>query len=167
MKKSSILILGITVFMVAGCEDPYQPTLRPDYTIHVVATPHGDVALPPACPSWATEKTDPYDNQPVPQFGCATARNLAMSVERPSDLVHGRELGPERGVHAVGDIRRYDNDQTRGLIDPNTNADSAVAATTSSAPASALSGDITGGASATSSSSSGGTTTSTPTSAGP
>lgn len=154
MKKTSLLVVMSGVAFLAGCADPYQPTMRPDYTIHVVSTPNGDKAIPPACPSYATQISDPYDNQPMPQFGCAYMRNLAMSVEQPSDLVHGRDLGPARGVAAVGAVRRYDNNQTRGLIDPNTNADSAVAATTSSAPASALSGDITGGASATSSSSS-------------
>ena len=97
--------------------------------------------------------TDPYDNQLTPQFGCSNARNLALSVERPDDLVHGRELGPQRAATAVGSIRRYDNDQTRGLIDPNTNADSSLAATTSSAPASAMSGDVTASSAASGSSS--------------
>lgn len=160
MKKLSLLIFGFGILALAGCEDPYQPTLRPDYTIHVVSTPKGDVALPPECPSWATETTDPYDNQPFPQFGCANARNLALSVEQPSDLVRGRDLGPQRSVTAVGAIRRYDNNQTRGLIDTSTNADSAIAATTSAAPASALTGDITGGAAATSSSSASSSSTS-------
>lgn len=157
--KQTNLMFALLPVLLAAC-DPYPGTLRPDYTIHVVSTPKGDVAVPPECPSWNTEVSDPYDNQPWPQFGCAQARNLALSIERPSDLVQGRDLGPERGVHAVGSIRRYDASQTRGLIDPNTNADSAAAATTSSTAASALSGDITnGGGSSSSSGSSSSTST--------
>ena len=154
MNKSRLLFIPATLFLLSACENPYKPTMRPDYTIHVVSTAKGDVAIPPKCPSWSSEATNPFDEQPLPQFGCATARNLAMSVERPSDLVRGRDLGPARGAEIVGGIRRYDNSQPRGLIDPSTNADSAVAASTSSAPASSLSGDVTGGASAASSSSS-------------
>ena len=147
MNKTSFVALFIGVIGVAGCADPYPPTLRPDYTIHVVSTPKGDVAIPPACPSWTVSQPDPFDNQLFPQYGCATARNLALEVERPDDLVQGRQLGPERGVNAVGSIRRYDNNQTRGLIDPDTNPDSSASITTSSTAASALSGDVTGSAS--------------------
>ncbi len=145
MTKFSTATLSLaTLVLVTACVDPYAPTMRPDYTIRVVDTPHGAVALPPPCPSYANETTDPYDNKPLPQFGCSVARNLAMSVENPEDLVKGRELGPQRGVIAVGAIRRYDNNQTRGLIDPDSSADSSVATTTSSASASAISGDATG-----------------------
>jgi hypothetical protein len=162
MTRLSLISLSLGLLALGACADPYAPTPRPDYTIRVISTPKGDAALPPACPSWSTATTDPYDNQLLPQFGCANARNLALAVDRPSDLVRGRDLGPQRGVTAVGSIRRYDNDQARGLIDPNTSADSSVAATTSSAPASAMSGDVTGGAPSTSSSSSSSTTSSSP-----
>ena len=74
------------------------------------------------------------------------ARNLALQVERPADLVEGRELGPQRGVTAVGAIRRYDNNQTRGLIDPENGADSVAAATTAVTAQSTLTGDVTGAA---------------------
>jgi len=149
MKKEFVILSGLAVLALTACDDPYQRTLRPDYIIHVVSTPKGDVAVPPTCPSWTTALPDPFENQLYPQFGCANARNLALAVEQPDDLVRGRPLGPERGVNAVGEIRRYDNNQTRGLIDPNTNPDSSAASTTSSAAASSLTGDITGGASAT------------------
>ena len=152
MKILSLLTLSLGLMTLTACADPYAPTMKPDYAIRVMTTPNGAVAVPPQCPSWATAVTDPYDNQLTPQMGCASARNLAMSVENPNDLIRGRELGPERGVGAVGSIRRYDAGQTRGLIDPNTAADSSIAATTSSAPASGISGDVTGGAPAAASS---------------
>ena len=137
-----IFILG--VFALTAC-DPYTPTMKPDYTIKVVSTPKGSVAIPPTCLSYAAEIQNPYDNQPQPQFGCATARNLAMAVERPDDLVRGRDLGPQRGVTAVGAIRRYDNNQTRGLISPSSSPDSAVDVTTATTPNSSMSGDVTAG----------------------
>jgi len=147
------LILGLTA--LTGCVDPYPPTLRPDYTILVMPTPGGEMAaLPPECPSWATEEADPYDNQPVPQFGCAHARNLALQVERPSELLRGRELGPAGGATAVGSMLRYNTNQTRGLIDTNTSANSAVAITTASTPASGISGDPAAASTAPTSSSS-------------
>jgi len=154
MTKDSSCALFLGLLALTACTDPYPPTPRPDYTIHVVSLPAGRVAIPPTCLKWSEATTDPYDNQPLPQLGCATARNLALMVERPDDLVHGRELGPERGVHAVGTIRRYDNDQTRGLIDPQSGTDSVAASTTSFQAAPNLPGDITGAAAAASSSSS-------------
>ena len=163
MKKSTLS--GIFIVLALAACDLYPPTPHPDYTIHVVSTPQGDVAVPPTCASYVTAVQDPFDNQPQPQFGCATARNLALSVERPSDLVQGRELGPERGVNAVGSIRRYDNNQTRGLIDPESSTDSIVSITTAPVSNSPMTGDITGGQGSTSSGSSA-TPSSTPSTSG-
>ena len=153
MKQSRLAFFTFALLALAACEDPYAPTLRPDYTIRVMPTAQGMVAAPPPCPSWATETTDPFDNQPMPQFGCANARNLADMVENPNDLVTGRPMGDARGVTAVGSIRRYDNDQTRGLIWTGTESNQ-TATTTASTSSSSLTGDVTGGAGASSSSSS-------------
>jgi hypothetical protein len=68
-------------------------------------------------------------------------------AERPDDLVAGRPIADARGVTEVGAIRRYDNNQTRGLITPDAEV-SQVAATTMSTSQSSLTGDITGGAGA-------------------
>src|SRR5271168_2723716 len=102
-------LLMLSLIPLAGCTDPYPPTPTPDYTIKVMPTSKGMVAIPPECPSWVTAVTDPYDNQPVPQYGCASARNLALMVDRPTDVVEGRALGDTRGVKMVGAIHRYDN----------------------------------------------------------
>jgi hypothetical protein len=148
MTRSLLILAAFT--LLAAC-DPYDPTMHPNYAIRVTPTPTGGVASAPACPSWATETNDPYDNQPFPQFGCANARNLALQVEHPNDLVAARPLGEGRGVESVGAIRRYDNNQTRGLITTGAEVNQ-VATTTATTSASAMSGDVTGGASATSSS---------------
>lgn len=168
MRVLSKLLL-LSVIPLTACQI-YQPTPKPDYTINVVPTSKGMTAVPPTCPNWATDITDPYDNQPVPQFGCASARNLALMAEKPEDLVTGRDLGDTRGVKMVGAVRRYDNDQTRGLVYTSSSLDSAVDVTTSPSPNSSMTGDVTG--SATSSGSSGsssgsGSSSSSSTSTGP
>jgi hypothetical protein len=129
------LLLGLVA--LAGCG---ESTPKPDYTIRVMPTDKGMVAMPPDCPSWVTDVQNPFDNQPMPQFGCATARNLALMTERPEDLVSGRDLGDTRGVPMVGAIRRYDNNQTRGLIWTATDP-SQAATTTAPAASSTLTGD--------------------------
>ena len=154
MKLSShISCFAFVALALSACDDPYNPTLRPDYVIRVTPTAQGSIATPPPCPSWATEIADPFDNQPAPQFGCANARNLASMIEEPNDLLQGRNLGDSRGVAEVGAVRRYDNNQTRGLIWTGTESNQA-ATTTSSTSSSSLTGDVTGSAGAASSSSS-------------
>ncbi len=148
--KKIIPSLIFSCAMLASCSDPYAPTPRPDYVIQVKPTKTGLVAVPPPCANWQTDIADPFDNQPMPQFGCAHARNLALMIENPSDLIKGRELGPSNGVTATGSMLRYTHDQTRGLIwtgdDPNK-----IGTTTSSAAASGISGEIGGGSAASSS----------------
>src|ERR1700733_9297714 len=118
-------------------------TPTPDYAIKVVpaADGHPAQAIPPTCPRWSDNDLNFFDNQPLPQFGCADARNLAMEVERPEDLLQGRNPGPSRGVISAGNIMRYDNNQTRGLIDLQTQPDTAAANTTAPIPNSKLTGE--------------------------
>jgi len=146
----AVLLLGLSS-VLAACTSPYEPTLRPDYSIRVIPTKQGGLAIPPECPSWAEETADPFDNQPLPQFGCASARNLAAMVEKPEDLVIGRKLDNARGVLAVGAVRRYDNNQTRGLVMPGPD-NSQVAITTAPTAASEMTGDVTAGGSSSSTS---------------
>ena len=155
MNKSRLAFSLFGLMALTACVDPYAPTLRPDYVIRVTpkdAQHQQSVATPPKCPSWNTALADPFDNQPLPQFGCAHARNLASMVENPNDLVEGRSLADARGVAAVGAVRRYDNNQPRGLITPDSDT-SQQAVTTAPTPTSAMTGDVTGGAGASSSSS--------------
>lgn len=128
----------------------------PDYTIQVIPATDGQAAqaIPPTCPRWSDNDLNFFDNQPLPQFGCADARNLAMMVERPQDLLQGRDPGPARGVTTSGTILRYDNNQTRGLIDLQQQPDTTPAATTAPVANSKLTGETpetSGGSSDTSS----------------
>jgi hypothetical protein len=147
------LLAGSSLGLTA-CDVLYPPTTTPDYTIRVTPTANGLAAIPPTCPDWTSNTTNPYDNQPLPQLGCANARNMALMVEKPEDLVQGRKLGDTRGTVMVGAMRRYDNNQTRGLVRPSAQPDDVVDITTSPASASAMTGDATGSSSSTSSSSS-------------
>jgi hypothetical protein len=141
--------LAFGFLALAGCTI-YDPTPKPDYTIRVMPSPGGMVAIPPTCPSYATAVKDPYDNQPMPQFGCANARDLALMIEKPEDLVGGRSMGDASGVTTVGAVRRYYNNQTRGLLwtgtDPNQ-----LSNTTAPTPSSAITGEIPPSASSSSS----------------
>ncbi|MFY9288657.1 MAG: CpaD family pilus assembly lipoprotein [Alphaproteobacteria bacterium] len=142
--KKTLALLSTTLLLV-GCA-VYEPTVKPDYSIRVMPKPNGGMtAIAPTCASWSLANKNPYDNQPDPNFGCASARNLAMIVERPEDLIKGRDSGNSHGVMAVGAMRRYYNNQTRGLLDTDTAPDMSVAATTAPSAASSLTGDVTGG----------------------
>lgn len=134
--RAQLMSLSLGLLLLTGCE----PTLRPDYRIAVMPTPEGMVAIPPECPSWTTEATNPFDGQPVPQFGCAHARNLAIMVEHPEDLIQGRDLGSADANAAANAVGAYRNGQTRGLIDPGKSASQPAVTTATPASASSSSG---------------------------
>ena len=134
------LIITFGLFGLTACATGLSPTPTPDYTIRVLSSQSGTVAVPPNCPSWVTEQSNPYDQQPLPQFGCASARNLALMAETPDDLVKGREMGPVSGTKVMGAMRRYNNDQTRGLVWTGSDSNQ-IATTTSSIAASPISGE--------------------------
>lgn len=152
MKKHCLKLLLVSLTALSACSDLYEPTLYPDYAIRVIPSKQGSIAVPPECPSWETALANPFDNQPMPQFGCSDAKNLAAMIENPNDLVEGRKLDNARGVLAVGSVRRYDNNQTRGLILSGAETNQA-AATTAATGASALTGDVTAGGSSSASTS--------------
>ena len=141
-------LVVLTSLIALGACQMYDPTEKPDYTIRVMQSNGIYTAIPPNCPSWSTATLDPYDNQRDPQFGCSSARNLAMMVDKPEDLVHPRSTDPGRSVSDVGAIKRYDNSQTRGLIWTSTDPNQ-ISTTTSSTATSPLAGDSAGGAKST------------------
>src|ERR1700689_3348682 len=94
------LLLMAGLLGISACA--VSPT--PDYTIRVVPASNGQAAqaIPPTCPHWSDNDLNFFDNQPLPQFGCADARNLAMMVDNPEDLLQGRNPGPANGVTTAG-----------------------------------------------------------------
>ncbi|MDD3371269.1 MAG: CpaD family pilus assembly lipoprotein [Alphaproteobacteria bacterium] len=141
-KQPHRFCLAFGLLALASCDSLYPPAYQPDLTIHVVPSEKGNVAVAPKCANWK-DNLDVYpDNVPYPQFGCSNAQNLAALVDEPKDLVEGRPLDASRSVLAVGAVRRYDNNQTRGLIMPVSDT-SQPAATTSATGASTMTGDVT------------------------
>ncbi|MCW8835104.1 MAG: CpaD family pilus assembly protein [Rhodospirillales bacterium] len=66
------------------------------------------VANIPACPDWSDNPAHIFSNQPLSNFGCATASNLGMMVANPRDLVAGTPEGPvdaEVSARAVSQYR--------------------------------------------------------------
>jgi pilus assembly protein CpaD len=55
------------------------------------------VAKAPDCPDWSENLARDPQNMPWPNMGCATQRNLAMSVADPNDLVEPRGETPRPG----------------------------------------------------------------------
>jgi pilus assembly protein CpaD len=55
------------------------------------------VAKAPDCPDWSENVAADPQNMPWPNMGCATQRNLAMSVADPNDLVEPRGETPRPG----------------------------------------------------------------------
>ncbi len=122
---SSALLLAVVA--LTSC-DRYVATPAPDTAIKIMPSQDGRmIAVAPECPDWRTVANSPLENQPAPQFGCATRRNLAAAVERPEDLIKGRQAGPSNGTTTATGVSRYLAGQTKALINPNAEAPVAAA----------------------------------------
>jgi hypothetical protein len=152
INQISTLALVLTLMSLSACGAFFEPTQNSDYTIRVVRQGNKYVAIPPTCPAWSGVEANPTDHQPFTQYGCSNARNLAMMVEYPSDLVRGRDIGPQRGVIAVGAVRRYDDNVSRGILWSDQGGVFTPAASSASSTSSALKGNDIGNGSSGSSS---------------
>lgn len=78
----------------------------------------------PGCPNWDRPAEPDYDNQQMPNFGCAVNGNLAAMVADPQDLVHGREgssvVDPVTAAKAVNSYRTSAPSGDKGLQDIST-----------------------------------------------
>ncbi|HXG99897.1 MAG TPA: CpaD family pilus assembly protein [Sphingomicrobium sp.] len=78
----------------------------------------------PNCPNWNRSASQTYDNQQMPNFGCAVNANLAAMVANPQDLVFGREgsgVGDNRtSVKALDSYRKAVPTGTEGLKEIST-----------------------------------------------
>lgn len=116
MRKAYI---AAVILALSACAPIY--TEAPDNRIKVSTSPSGEVmAIPPDCLSWSEYESSPVDNQSWPQMGCSSARNLAVMVEEPKDLVQGSEAGTVDGVVAAKSIEAYRSGKTKALRAPTT-----------------------------------------------
>lgn len=108
-------------------------TAEPDNRIKVSVSPSGEyVATPPECLSWAKYESSPFDNHAWPQMGCSTARNLAIMVDNPKDLVAGQDAGPAEGTIAAKSVELYRKGKTKDLINPFSATDTSSSGNSSS-----------------------------------
>ena len=122
-----LLVLAFAAFLLCGCEEVFPTAPTPDYTIRLMPTAGGRglVAVPPECPDWRTTNNGSLENAPWPQFGCANTRNLAAMVERPEDLIEGRDFGLANAETTASTMGRYITNNTKSLVDPNAQAPTA------------------------------------------
>ena len=78
----------------------------------------------PGCPNWDRPAAPDYDNQQLPNTGCAVNGNLTAMVANPQDLVHGREAGSvvdaATAAKAVNSYRTAAPSGDKGLQDIST-----------------------------------------------
>jgi hypothetical protein len=131
MRASLLLALALLALPLAACEDMTKTTSAPDLTIKLAPSADGKrmIAVPPECANWRTDELGTFENQPMPQFGCASARNLAAMIEKPEDLVQGRDLAPADGTVTAAGEQLYRQGKTVQLVNPSQK--DAQAATTS------------------------------------
>ncbi len=129
--RSLLLICSVALIGLGGCGT--TDSSKSDFSIRLVPGADGHlVAVPAPCPSWATTTPDPLDNGPWPQYGCASARNLAAVVERPEDLIRGRDWGDASGEQTASAMRRYVQDKTYPMIDPSKDSEEGPVASATS-----------------------------------
>lgn len=123
MRRSSLCLttssLALLLTLSACVTGP-----TPDKRIKLMPSADGKrtIAVPPECLSWHDAASEPYENVSLPQYGCASARNLAAQVERPEDLIAGRELGKADAVVSAASVQDYRAGRTKALFDADNEA---------------------------------------------
>ncbi len=131
MKQTSSLVLSVCTFALVIALGGCEAGPKPDNRIKLVPSADGrsTIAVPPECLNWQSAATSPLENHAWPQYGCAQARNLAAQVERPEDLIEGKQMGGADGVVSAASVQNYRAGKTKALIDAKADAPIAQAAT--------------------------------------
>jgi hypothetical protein len=61
----------------------------------------------PCAAPWANNEADRHTNDTSPGDACAQDQNLRATVEHPSDLTEGRDMGPANGSRQAVIVERY------------------------------------------------------------
>ncbi len=95
--------------------------IQPGTVRVVVSRTRAQVA---GCPNWDRRAAPDFDNQQMPNFGCAVNGNLTAMVADPQDLIYGREGGAvvdaATASKAVNSYRSAAPTGNKGLQDINT-----------------------------------------------
>ena len=124
-------VTALALLLVLGaCET--TPTPRADQSIKLVPSADGKttLAVPPECISQDV-MINPWDNGVSPQHGCAQARNLALHVATPSDLLEPQDLGHPDPVLSSASIIDYRAGKSKDLLDAHAEAPTATSSTDS------------------------------------
>lgn len=70
-----------------------------------------ELTLPYPCPDWSQSQTGNYKNEIHSNFGCAVNNNLAVQLENPEDLHHGRGNAHPDAEVTTGVIQKYRTDR--------------------------------------------------------
>ena len=120
MKNHHLLCLSFVLAALSGCADAPHRSVNREYPITLEKMSDGTLrAVPPVCPKWEDYTVNGDSTDVVTPLGCATARNLAIMIDNPKDLVEGRDPGPVDPTIAAAAIERYHNGQTKPLLDPH------------------------------------------------
>lgn len=147
--RASLSVFAL-LLAIGGCAS-WERTPTPDYRISLVPAADGKMmAVSAPCPDWRTHNLGAFQNDPWPQYGCASARNLAVMLDQPADLVAGRPMEHANAETTSAAMERYITGKTMPLMDPSAaapqNASSGGSgATGGSAIGAAVAGGLGGG----------------------
>ncbi|MGQ9367334.1 CpaD family pilus assembly lipoprotein [Azospirillum sp. ST 5-10] len=117
----AVALVAASALLPAACTStPLEPPHWPIAVTPARETPERLVAVPPDCGPVPTTLPD-AEVRPGPWhdgglgLGCATARNLAVTVEQPRDLLGGRALAPGDAEREAAAVRRYRQGQEKAL----------------------------------------------------
>jgi hypothetical protein len=109
---------------LAGCSA--NPTERAEWPVTVAPVPglaagqpERLVAVPPECgavPATVSKMRGTSWHNPYLGLGCSQARNFALQVEEPRDLLAGRPTGAPDGEREARAIDRYHKGEEKDLM---------------------------------------------------
>ena len=117
MRASPILLAA--ALALAGCVA--NPVVTPEWPIGVAPAagrPDRLVVVAPECGAAPATTPEPYGNSWHNQhlgLGCSQARNLALQVAEPRDLVQGRTAGRPDAEREARAIDRYHKGEEKDL----------------------------------------------------
>ncbi|PWC40665.1 CpaD family pilus assembly lipoprotein [Azospirillum sp. TSO22-1] len=125
------LIVLSSALALAGCSA--NPTERVDWPVTVApaaGNPQRLVAVPPECgpvPATVPDLHGTSWHNPHLGLGCAQARNAALQVENPRDLLSGRPTGAPDAEREAAAVARYHKGEEKDLMRSGTTTSGAGA----------------------------------------
>lgn len=125
------LVILSSALALAGCSA--NPTERVEWPVTVApaaGNPQRLVAVPPECgpvPATVDDLHGTAWHNPQLGLGCSQARNFALQVENPRDLLSGRPAGAPDAEREAAAVARYHKGEEKDLMRSGTTTLSAGA----------------------------------------